>query len=94
MIELPFLNLNIKCNAENKKKDNKGMVTGCHRTLSNRLPFSNSTKLRCSPHPGQLMCRKNFHGQGNWCFSSQFTTYKKMDVNKSKYFDVQAPYNG
>ena len=45
MIELPFLNLNNKCNAENKKKHNKGMVTGCQRMLSNRLPFSKAMKL-------------------------------------------------
>jgi len=45
MIELPFLNLNNKCSAENKKKESKGMVTGCHRKLSNRLPFNNATKL-------------------------------------------------
>lgn len=29
MIELPLLNLNIKCSVENKQNDNKGMVAGC-----------------------------------------------------------------
>ncbi len=82
MIELPFLNLNSKCRAENKMKHNSGMVTGCKRMLSNRLPFNNAMKLLCNPQPGQSICRKIRHGQGNWCFSSQLNINMNLDNNK------------
>ena len=68
--ELPFLNLKIKCIAENKKNSNNGMVTGCNKKLFLKSPLSNSTKLLCNPQPGQSICKKYFTGQGNSCFSN------------------------
>lgn len=60
----PFLIFKITCNIRKAKSRIMGIKAGYKKKLPDTSPFSNKTKLRCTPQPGQSICVNDLKIQG------------------------------